>query len=69
MKIINKSPINLTAEDRAAIAKDIAIRNGFIPFTMHDMVIQLSSGTVRILAQTKSQGGQSWTIRQIKWAI
>jgi hypothetical protein len=65
MKIINKSSINLTSEDKTAIIKDISIRNGFHPYTMHDMLLQLSFGVVRILAHTKSQGGKSWTIRKI----
>ena len=69
MKIINKSSINLTAADKTAIIKNISIANGFFHYTMHDMVLQLSVGVVRILAQTKSQGGQSWTIRQINWVV
>jgi hypothetical protein len=65
MKLINKSSFKFTAEDKAIILKDISIRNGFHPYTMHDMLLQLSVGVVRILAHTKSQGGKSWTIRKI----
>ena len=65
MKLINKTSINLTLADKTAIIKEISIRNGFHSYTMHDMVVHLSAGIVHILAQTKLQGGQSWTIRKI----
>jgi hypothetical protein len=53
MKLINKSSLKFTAEDKAVILKDISSRNAFQNYTLHSIKLQLSIGIVSIIAQSK----------------
>ena len=62
MKLINKSSLKFTAEDKAIILKDILSRNAFQNYTLHAIKLQLSIGIVNIIAQSKLC--DVWVIRK-----
>jgi hypothetical protein len=62
MKLINKSSLKFTAEDKAIILKDISSRNAFQNYTLHVIKLQLSLGIVSIIAS--STLCNVWVIRK-----
>ena len=62
MKLINKSLLKFTAEDKAIILKDISNRNAFQNYTLHAIKLQLSLGIVSIIAS--STLCNVWVIRK-----